>query len=97
MSYCKRSLQQVNNHEVPCSTRVCVCAALCMLSRPESVWLWLWSCVQFVEFKKFANNGEALAAEVLAELPGQFLAYVRSRNIPLPKAPASAPPTAPPP
>ena len=55
----------------------------------------MYVCLQFVEFRKFRNNGEALAAELLAELPGQFLAYTRARNIPLP-APPPMQPTAPP-
>ncbi|CAD7698646.1 unnamed protein product, partial [Ostreobium quekettii] len=33
--------------------------------------------VQFVEFNRFKGRGEALAAELLEELPGQFLAYMR--------------------
>lgn len=46
--------------------------------------------VQFVQMNKFQdwqNNGDRLAAEVLAELPGQFLAYVRQNNVPLPPSP----------
>jgi len=43
--------------------------------------------VQFVEFRNFKNRGDALAAELLAELPGQFLAYCRARNIMPPAAP----------
>ena len=34
--------------------------------------------VQFVEFEKYKNNGEALAKELLAEFPGQFLTYMKS-------------------
>lgn len=33
--------------------------------------------VQFVEFDKHASNGVRLAEELLAELPGQFLQYMR--------------------
>jgi len=52
--------------------------------------------VQFVEFRKYKNRGDALAAELLAELPGQFLAYCRARNI-MPPAPVAVPSAAPPP
>ncbi|KAJ9526830.1 hypothetical protein QJQ45_017800 [Haematococcus lacustris] len=42
----------------------------------------------FVPFKKYQNNAERLAAELLAELPGQFLAFCKSRGIrPPPPAP----------
>lgn len=51
----------------------------------------LLSATQFVEFGKYKNKGEALASELLAELPGQFLAYTKVRNI-MPPAPPSAPP-----
>ena len=37
--------------------------------------------VQFVPFAKFQNNSTLLAREVLAELPQQFLQYMRSKNI----------------
>ncbi|CAD7705375.1 unnamed protein product [Ostreobium quekettii] len=37
--------------------------------------------VQFVEFNRFKGRGEALAAELLEELPGQFLAYMRYHNM----------------
>lgn len=37
--------------------------------------------VQFVEFSRFKGNGEALAAELLEELPGQFLSYMRKHGI----------------
>lgn len=44
--------------------------------------------VQFVPFKKYQNNAERLAAELLAELPGQFLAFCKGRGIrPPPPAP----------
>lgn len=33
--------------------------------------------VQFVKFNSFKGNGEALAAQLLEELPGQFLEYMR--------------------
>ena len=33
--------------------------------------------VQFVQFSKHRNDGVALATELLAELPGQFLEWVR--------------------
>ena len=38
--------------------------------------------VQFVPFKKFSNNGELLAIEVLEEIPRQFLEYYQHQNIP---------------
>ena len=34
-------------------------------------------CTQFVHFNKFRNDGSALVAELLAELPGQFLQYMK--------------------
>mmetsp|Transcript_15062 Transcript_15062/g.12775 ORF Transcript_15062/g.12775 Transcript_15062/m.12775 type:complete len:124 (+) Transcript_15062:1365-1736(+) len=37
--------------------------------------------VQFVPFNKFANNKEALAREVLEEVPAQFIQYMQSQNI----------------
>lgn len=40
--------------------------------------------VQFVEFAKHSNDGAALAADLLAELPGQFLQYMRLHNIKVP-------------
>lgn len=33
--------------------------------------------VQFVQFLKYRNDGVALASELLAELPGQFLEWAR--------------------
>ena len=33
--------------------------------------------VQYVQFSKHRNDGVALATELLAELPGQFLEWVR--------------------
>ncbi|PNH12071.1 Protein BONZAI 3, partial [Tetrabaena socialis] len=58
--------------------------------------------VQFVEFQRFAGDGVLLAQELLAELPGQLLDYMRTNNIdcptPLVAAPtmgASAPPVPP--
>ena len=33
--------------------------------------------VQFVSFRSFGHDGNALAAQLLAELPGQFLSYMR--------------------
>lgn len=41
--------------------------------------------VQFVRFSQHRNDGVALATELLAELPGQFLAWVRTNNVPLPQ------------
>eukprot|EP00798_Chlamydomonas_sp_ICE-L_P002793 gene2793-12668_t len=43
--------------------------------------------VQFVQFNKFQNDGNALANELLAELPGQFLAYMKTNKIPVPMPP----------
>lgn len=37
--------------------------------------------VQFVEFNRFRGDGEALASQLLHELPGQFLSYMRKREI----------------
>jgi hypothetical protein len=37
--------------------------------------------VQFVPFNKFNGNPAALAKEVLAEIPDQFLTYYRMQNI----------------
>ncbi|GMH43130.1 hypothetical protein BSKO_11052 [Bryopsis sp. KO-2023] len=37
--------------------------------------------VQFVEFNRFKGDGEALASQLLHELPGQFLSYMRKREI----------------
>lgn len=53
--------------------------------------------VQFVPFNDFLNRGDmalsqaALAKEVLAEIPDQFLSYMKKRNI-KPKPSATAPP-----
>lgn len=33
--------------------------------------------VQYVNFLDYKNDGEALACELLAELPGQFLEYCK--------------------
>ncbi|GLC35831.1 hypothetical protein PLESTB_000498800 [Pleodorina starrii] len=44
--------------------------------------------VQFVEFNRFAGNGAQLAAELLAELPGQMVDYCL-RNKVLPPRPTS--------
>ncbi len=33
--------------------------------------------VQFVRFAQYSNNGVALATELLAELPGQFLEWAK--------------------
>ena len=38
--------------------------------------------VQFVPFKKFSNNGELLAKEVLAEIPRQVIEYYQHQKIP---------------
>ncbi|KAG2442841.1 hypothetical protein HXX76_002920 [Chlamydomonas incerta] len=53
--------------------------------------------VQFVEIEKFAGDGVRLAQELLAELPGQFLEYMRANNIPCPNVWAAQQPMAPPP
>ncbi|GFR41228.1 hypothetical protein Agub_g1901 [Astrephomene gubernaculifera] len=37
--------------------------------------------VQFVEFEKHAGDGARLAAQLLAELPGQLLGYMRTNNV----------------
>ena len=37
--------------------------------------------VQFVPFNNFKNNLAALAAETLAEIPGQFVAAMKSKGI----------------
>jgi len=50
--------------------------------------------VQFVRFAEHRNDGVALATELLSELPGQFLQYTRTRNIPLPAPVPTAPPGA---
>eukprot|EP00877_Chromochloris_zofingiensis_P013629 jgi/Chrzof1/851/Cz01g31110.t1 len=47
--------------------------------------------VQFVEFNTLHNDGTRLAAELLGELPGQFLQYMRSHRVSVPALP-SAPP-----
>jgi hypothetical protein len=36
--------------------------------------------LQFVPFNEYQNNGDLLAAQLLAELPGQFLEYVKVRG-----------------
>lgn len=33
--------------------------------------------VQFVNYNQFKGDAQALAAQLLAELPGQFLSYMR--------------------
>jgi len=38
--------------------------------------------VQFVEFKRFMNEPELLAKEVLAEIPKQMVSYFRQQGIP---------------
>ncbi|KXZ56647.1 hypothetical protein GPECTOR_1g583 [Gonium pectorale] len=56
--------------------------------------------VQFVELTKFAGDGALLAKELLAELPGQLLEYMRVNNIQCPPSLVAAPtmmlPAAPP-
>ena len=37
--------------------------------------------VQYVEFSKYSGDGVALATELLAELPGQFLQWTRCGHI----------------
>jgi hypothetical protein len=44
--------------------------------------------VQFVPFRKFRTSTEDLAAEVLHEIPRQFMEYVKLRNIPAPPLPS---------
>ncbi|PNW85064.1 hypothetical protein CHLRE_03g170200v5 [Chlamydomonas reinhardtii] len=53
--------------------------------------------VQFVEIEKYAGDGVRLAQELLAELPGQFLDYMRAKNIPCPNIWAAQQAAAPPP
>ncbi|KAG1662681.1 hypothetical protein FOA52_014607 [Chlamydomonas sp. UWO 241] len=48
--------------------------------------------VQFVKFADHRNDGTALANECLAELPGQFLEWVRQNKVPLPQRPATGAP-----
>lgn len=51
--------------------------------------------VQYVEFSKHRGDGVALATELLAELPGQFLEWVKLNKIPLPGPPLAVPPVQP--
>lgn len=42
--------------------------------------------VQFVPYRRFASSPEDLAAEVLQEIPRQFMDYVKAEKIPVPPA-----------
>lgn len=47
--------------------------------------------VQFVEFNRMAGDGARLAQELLAELPGQLLQYMKANNVPCPHRPPMVP------
>eukprot|EP00824_Muranothrix_gubernata_P015770 TRINITY_DN33001_c0_g1_i1.p1 TRINITY_DN33001_c0_g1~~TRINITY_DN33001_c0_g1_i1.p1 ORF type:complete len:545 (+),score=112.55 TRINITY_DN33001_c0_g1_i1:24-1637(+) len=52
--------------------------------------------VQFVPFRKYGvNNYAMLAKEVLAEIPDQFISYVRAMKIPPPQSPSTSTSTRP--
>ncbi|KAG2499352.1 hypothetical protein HYH03_002927 [Edaphochlamys debaryana] len=53
--------------------------------------------VQFVEFNRYAGDAQRLAQELLAELPGQLLEYMRNNNINAPPPLTAAPTMATPP